>query len=112
MKLKLRTKFIVLLLGISLLPLLSVMSVAIVRLQNVQLENAANSESQIAKSAAENVATFIILQFAALTNVELIFPELFADPSVRELLLDRVLQILSSPTQSDKKLRIRTAFWA
>ena len=79
LKSRLRVKFIILLVGLAILPFVLAMAIVIVRLQDVQRESVIEFERQIARVAAENIETFIASQFEGLKNISIIYPELSLD---------------------------------
>jgi len=92
MKIKLRSKLIILFIGIAMVPLFTVMIVTLARLQNIQRDNAVNLEKQIAESAAQEIADFIILQFATLDNIDAIYPEFsLVGTEIQDTILERIL---------------------
>jgi len=91
LKSRLRVKFIILLVGLAILPFVLAMAIVIVRLQDVQRESVIEFERQIARVAAENIETFIASQFEGLKNISIIYPELSLDSKARGTLLERFL---------------------
>ncbi|MBI2021775.1 PAS domain S-box protein [Candidatus Daviesbacteria bacterium] len=87
---RLRFKFILLIIGFALVPLITVMVVTIFRLQTVEKENAYKQSRQIAQSAAKEIDSFIQSQFSILDNISNIYPQLKQDQE-KQTFLERML---------------------
>lgn len=91
LRINLRKKFILAFLIITLVPLLISLFLVLYQEQNFHRNNLLKIKKQSAETGTRQIASFFTLQFKALDNVELISPETFLDPSIRGLLLDRIL---------------------
>ncbi|MBI2596345.1 HAMP domain-containing protein [Candidatus Daviesbacteria bacterium] len=89
LRIKLRSKFVILFLCIALLPVLLGMTITIFNLQNIEKLNASNLNQQIALNVAEQVEAFVEAQFGVLEYVS-IDPQLF-DQDIQNNLLEHVL---------------------
>lgn len=90
-KIKLRLKVIFLFGGLTIIPLLLVMAVTIMRTRNLQRENAAILNEQIADTASESVKAFVTKQFQILQDIGGIHSEFFEDPKLQDVILERFL---------------------
>lgn len=90
-KITLRSKFITIFLGLTLIPLVFAMSVTILRVQKLQRENAARFNEQIAATASESVSSFIGKQFQVLKDMGGIQRELLQDTILQDKILERSL---------------------
>ncbi len=72
-RIRLHTKFITLLIGVSLVPVLVVAGVTLLRYQATLQSDAMKLESQLAATAAAEIRTFIVSQFGILDNITAIY---------------------------------------
>lgn len=91
-RIKLHTKFIVLLISVSLVPLLIVASVTLVRFQQTLQEDAVKLGHQIAATASAEITSFMVSQFGLLENVAAIYqPDFPIEPKVAEDIMEVIL---------------------
>lgn len=90
-KSKIRVKLIALLVGLAGLPLVLVLLIITVRLQESERENAVRHNRQIAQLAASKIAGFIESQFNALNTIGLTYPEVSRDAEGTDNLIERFL---------------------
>ena len=75
-RIPLRVKLIALFVLIGLVPLLTVTAITITQLENTQRQNALEHANQIAKTAREEINTFIVSQFSILESIQTVYPVL------------------------------------
>lgn len=90
-RIKLRIKFIVFSVTLTLVPLLLVMSLVIDRLQTIQRENAINLDRQLAQTAAKEIETFIISQYVILRDISVVYTQNNIDIKTLDTLAERFL---------------------
>ncbi len=88
---KLRTKLMMILLGLVLVPFILVMSQAILKFQGIQKENAISQERRIALFVEREIAEFVSLQFAQLDHLENIDSFIPASFDLRQRFLEQLL---------------------
>lgn len=129
-RVKLHTKFIALLIGVSLVPLLIVSGVTLIRYQQTLLSGAEALGSQLANTAAAEIRTFVVSQFdilesvaaiynpdfpinaataGQLTNIILLRSENFADISVTDVSGREVMRVNRVKITTSTDLRDRSA---
>ena len=91
-RIKLHTKFIVLLISVSLIPLLIVASVTLVRFQKTLGEDATKLGHQLAQTATAEIGAFLVSQFGILENIAAIYqPDFPIDPKTAEGIMEVIL---------------------
>lgn len=80
-KLRLRSKFILLLLSLAVIPLLLVSIINIYNLQNGEKGHSLNLENKVAQLVTEQVKSFISMQFAELEGINTTYSQLLTDQS-------------------------------
>jgi len=95
-RISLRIKLIALFILVALIPLLAVTAVTITELERTQRENALVHANQIAKTAREEIGTFIVSQFSILESIQTVYPVL--TQRQREDFVEQVLFLSSTFT--------------
>src|SRR3989344_6027080 len=91
-KIRLHTKFIVLLTGAALIPLIVVSGVMLVRFQATLESDAAKLGTQIAATASAQISSFMVSQFISLSNIATLYdPNFPIRPEDAARILDTVL---------------------
>ena len=91
-RIKLHTKFITLLISVSLIPLLIVSIVTLVRFQQTLQTDAEALGEQIAATAAAEIKTFMVSQFGVLENIAAIYhPDFPIRPEIAEGIVGVIL---------------------
>ncbi|QQG45900.1 MAG: sensor histidine kinase [Candidatus Niyogibacteria bacterium] len=88
---RLRLKFILVLIGIASLPFFFAMTVATVKLQDIQKRNAVRHAEHVAALASLEISEFISHQFGQLAAMESIFPSLIEQPDLQKTFIERTL---------------------
>ena len=88
---KLRLKFIIIFLGLTIIPLVFAMSITILRVQNIQRESATALNNQVADTAATAVELFVVRQFQILQDIGGVQREFLQDSQLQDKLLERFL---------------------
>ncbi len=88
---RLRLKFILVLIGIASLPFFFAMTVATVKLQDIQKRNAVRHAEHVAALASLEISEFISHQFGQLAAMESIFPSLLEQPDLQKTFIERTL---------------------
>lgn len=95
---KLRTKLVLILIGLVSVPFILVMSQAVLKFQGIQKENAIAQEQRVASFVAKEISDFVALQFGELDGIENIDAFLPADFDLRQRFLERLLFLHDSFT--------------
>lgn len=90
-RIQLRTKFIILVVGMALIPLLTGMAIAVVRLQGLQERNSIELARQVGETASKEIEGAVAAQFAVLDHIGTAYHEFSTDPALREQILERLL---------------------
>jgi len=92
MKFRLHTKFIIILISVSLIPLILVAGVTLVRFQRTLSNEAGKLGNQLAATAAAEIRTFMVSQFGILENIAALYhPDFPIDDAQAERLLEIML---------------------
>lgn len=90
-RIKLRIKFLLSFVVLSLLPLILIMSSIIFYLSTVQKQNATQLGQKIAQSASQEISAFMVSQFGVLKNVSSIYLDNSIPTELQEKLVERIL---------------------
>lgn len=90
-KIKLRFKLTALLVVLAFMPLTLVTGLTILRMRNLQTENAVSAQQRIADSAVQEFSDFIGSQFSSLDEASRLYSTAGVDLQTADRLLDRIL---------------------
>src|SRR3989338_3342353 len=91
-KIKLHTKFIVLLTGVSLVPLIIVAGVTLVRFQSTLKTDASKLGHEVAATATAEIKSFMVSQLRILDNIAALYnPQFPIEAEVADRILENIL---------------------
>lgn len=90
-KRRLRTKLLLLLIGITAAPFIVATSRAILKFQDIQRENAVVQERRIAGAVVQEISGFIDLQFSHLDAIDVVYPILAGNADLWQDFFERML---------------------
>ncbi len=102
-RIKLHTKFLILLTGVSLVPLIIVSSFTLARFQQSLYADASSLGEQLAATASAQIKTFLVSQFGILDNVAAIYDPGFP---IQKDVADKILEVILLKSENFQDISI------